>query len=330
MKNSCFILLLMISLPALGATTVSSPQGQIEKDLSSAKPTWLDRVGVSYFTFLDGPGLDSGMHAITPNVLGKPMDDGLRMSNYVSLKYKVSSSLAVDFQMRIQFLLNNANNVDNFSAFRWQSPRVGVSGKLLSGEDWALTGAFNTDFPYFFPEPIGGGVAAQARTTIFNPGLFANFSYTPKNSHWSLLSLVMPRFFIYANRDVAEPQLSRAGFSPRLKNEFMFSIFPSVNYALTPSTGLRLGTEFTYSKLILSSWNPFHGTLNNTDLSSDAWRLAPVPLQLGLTHEFHKALSVSTFLQAFPIAAQRVRRDGTQADFLQTTSVGMWISGTLI
>jgi hypothetical protein len=140
----------------------------------------------------------------------------------------------------------------------------------------------------------------------------------------------MPRFFIYKDRNVAEPQLSRAGFSPTLKNEFTFSVSPSVNYALTSATGLRFGTEFTYNKLIISRWNPFNGSLNNSNTHSDAWRLAPLPLQFGITHEFSEALNVSAFVQGFPIAAQRIRSNGSQVNFINTTSIGMWISGAII
>jgi hypothetical protein len=325
------ILIFLISSSVAIAGEVKLPTGQVETGIKPiSNLDWLKNVGLSYFTFFDGPGLAPGMSEITPNVLGKPADDGLRLSNYASLKYNLTSTLALDFQMRIQWILNNANQVDEFKSVRWQSPRVGVSGKLLAGQNWSLSGAVNTDFPYFFPQPIGGGVAAQQRTTIFNPGLFAKFSYIPSNSRWSIFSLVMPRILFYSDRNVAEPQLSRAGFSPTLKNEFIFSVSPSANYALTHQTGLRFGTELTYNKLILSSWNPFHATINNSDISSDAWRLAPVPLQAGVTHEFSSFLNVSIFLQAFPIAGQRVRRDGSQATFYQTASVGMWISGTLI
>lgn len=292
--------------------------------------SWMKNIGLSYFSFFDGPGLAPGSSTFTPNVLGKPMDDGLRLSNYLSLKYSLSQDLAVDFQARIQCILNNSSQVSPFSALRWQAPRIGISGKLLSGRTWSLSGAINSDLPYFFPQPFGGGVAAQQRTTLFNPGLFAKFSYTPPGSPWSIFSLVMPRIFFYSNRNVAEPQLSRAGFSPSLKNEFILDIAPSINYSLSPATGLRFGTEFIYSKLILSDWNPFHVTLNNTDLSSTAWRLAPIPIQLGVTHEFSSMLNVSVFLQGFPIAAQRIRRDGTQSDFVHTSSIGMWISGTLL
>jgi hypothetical protein len=320
-----------IFLMSLRAFAAAAPAGRVEADLQpEKKSSWLSNFSATYFTFFDGPGLEPGLGSVTPNVLGKPIDDGLRLTNFISLRYKLNPSLALDFQMRIQFIFNNARNLNHFDVFRWQSPRVGISGTLLSGNSWALTGAFNTDLPYFMPQPLGAGTVAQERTTLFTPGLFAKFAYTPKESPWSFFSLVMPRFFLYENRNVAEPQMSRAGFSPQLKNEFIFSISPSVNYALTGSTGLRLGTEFTYSKLILSSWNPFHGSLNNTDLKTDAWRLAAVPIQVGVTHEFSKAFNVSAFVQAFPIAAQRVRQDGSRATFGETASVGMWISGTLI
>lgn len=332
----CFLVKLA-SFPVFAAEGEnSSRQSLTESGESIAKTEnqpgleWVKNFGMSYFTFFDGPGVAPGESNISPNVLGKPIDDGLRLSNFISLKYKMNPKLAIDFQMRVQWVLNNAHSVSQFQVFRWQSPRIGVSGKLLSGNDWTLTGAVNTDLPYFLPQPMGGGYIAGYRTTVFDPGLFTGFSYQPKKSHWSVFSLVMPRFFLYENRNAAEPQLSRAGFSPELKNEFIFDVAPTINYALTRSTGLRMGTEFIYSKLILSSWNPFSASLNVSDTHTDAWRLSPVPLQLGITHNWSEALNLSIFIQSFPIAAQRVRADGSQATFLQTASIGMWISGTVI
>lgn len=319
--------------PCWAAETITSTSVVTSRTTESSQtetPSWTKSIGVSYFTFFDGPGLAPGMQLYTPNVLGKPNDDGLRLNNYISAKYRVSSTLAIDLQMRVQLLFNNAKSVDDFRSMRWQSPRIGISGRLLSGEDWSITGAANTDFPYFFPSPLGGGVAATYRTTVFNPGLFAKFNYSPKSTPWSVSGLLMPRFFVYANRGAAEPQLSRAGFSPELKNEFIFDIAPTFNYAVTRSIGVRLGTEFIYSKLILSDWNPFHATLNASDITSKAWRLAPIPIQLGVTHELSDWMNVSVFVQGFPIATQRVNRDGSSANFLQTASVGMWISGTVI
>jgi hypothetical protein len=57
--------------------------------------------------------------------------------------------------------------------------------------------------------------------------------------------------------------------------------------------------------------------------------LAPLPLQLGITQEIDSAFNISAFIMAYPVAAQRVNRDGSQASFYQTASVGMWINGTL-
>lgn len=293
------------------------------------KPT-PPRFGASYFVFFDGPALANESALATPNVLGLPDDDGLRATVFLSLKYRLSPRWAVDFQSRVQWLFNNAKDTPDFEHFRWQSPRIGISGKILSGEDWALTGAINTDFPYFIPAPIGGGYVAEQRTTVLNPGMFAKFAYTPKGSHWSVSSLVMPRAFFYSDRNAAEPQLSRAGYSPGLKPEFTLSFSPSLNYSVAREVGLRLGTEITYRKLVLSGWNPFDGSLNGSDVNSKAWRLAAVPLQLGVTYEPSEAINVSFFVQGFPIAAQRVRKDGSAASFAETTSVGMWISGAIL
>lgn len=287
-------------------------------------------LGLSYFLFFDGPGLAQGKQNLSPNVLGLPEDDGLRLTNYLSVKYRLTERWALDFQARLQWIVNNARDVSDYQPFRWQSPRIGVSGKILSGETWSLTGAINSDFPYFFPEPFGGGFIAERRTTLFNPGLFAKFNYQPLGSSWSLSSLVMPRVFFYQDRDASEPQLRRAGYSPHLKPELSLSLNPSANYKVTQAVGFRLGTEFTYRKLVLSSWNPFHGSLNGSDTTSDAWRLAPVPFQFGITYEPSAQLNVSVFVQAFPIAAQRVRKDGTEASFGDTASIGMWMSGVIL
>ncbi len=320
------LLLTLFSQAVAWAAAPTSPTGSSTLAVSQEKP----RFGMTYFTFIDGPGLAEGKHNYTPNVLGLPDDDGLRLTAFLSLKYRVSANWSVDFQSRVQWIFNNAKNVTDFEPLRWQSPRIGLSGKMLSGSDWSLSGAINTDFPYFVPPPLGGGFVAERRTTIMNPGMFAKFSYQPVGSKWSVFSLVMPRVFLYADRDAAEPQLSRAGFSPGLKPEFTLSLSPSINYAVSSKVGLRLGTEFTYRKLVLSGWNPLNGSLNGTDINSKAWRLAPVPLQLGVTYEPSEVINVSFFVQGFPVAAQRVRRDGSRANFMETASVGMWVSGTLL
>lgn len=286
-------------------------------------------MGMSYMSFFDGPGLFTDRQSITPNALGNPSDDGLVLMNNLSLKYRLLADLNLDFQMRFHYVMTNGNEVENFEPLRWQSPRLGISTTFFKTENSKLIGAFNTDLPYYFPEPIGGGYIAEKRTTILTPGLFAKYAYTPATSRWSVFSLVQPRYYLYENRNVAENQLSRSGYSPRLKNEFTLSLSPSVNYTFTDHFGMRLGTEFIYKKLVASSWDPTHGTSKSADPESKAWRLQPMPLQLGFTYTFSAMLEVSTYIQGFPVASQRVDKKGKTANFEDTISAGAWISGTL-
>ncbi len=284
--------------------------------------------GLSYFTFFDGPAL-AGNFGVTPNWLGRPLDDGLSFFNLVSLKYRVSETLAIDYQLRVQVLVNNGTGSAGFEQVRWHSPRIGISGKLASGENWTLSGAVNTDFPYLFPAPFGGGFVAEKRTVLFNPGLFANFSYKVPGSKWSFFTLITPRFFVYEDRDAAEPQLTQGGLSPGLKPELALQFSPSLTYELTEKVGLRMGTVIDYRKLVLSSWNPFSASFRTADVNSEAWRLWATPLQVGVNLALSKALNIYTFVNTYPIAAQRERRDGSRASFAETASVGMWINGTL-
>jgi hypothetical protein len=244
-------------------------------------------------------------------------------------KYRIKDDLHLDFQTRFHYVMNNGNDVEDFKPFRWQSPRLGISTTFFKTEKSKLSGAFNTDLPYFFPEPIGGGYIAEKRTTILTPGLFAKYSYVPTTSRWSIFSLVQPRYYIYEKNDVAEKQLERSGYSAKLKNEFTFSLSPSVNYAWTDKFGSRLGTEFVYKKLILSDWNPTNATLKSADLDSKAWRIQPMPLQFGFTYIFSKLAEVSTYIQGYPIASQRIDKNGKATTFEDTVSAGAWISGTL-
>ena len=286
-------------------------------------------MGMNYMSFFDGPGILTDDQSVTPNALGRPSDDGLVLMNNLSFKYKLKGERAVDFQTRFHYVMNNGNDVEDFEAFRWQSPRLGISDVFYKTENGKFSGAFNTDLPYFFPEPIGGGYIAEARTTLLTPGFFAKYVYAPATTRWSLFSLVQPRFYIYGDRNKAEAQLSRAGYSPQLKNEFTLSFSPSANYAFTDKFGTRIGTEIVYKKLIVSDWNPFNSTSRSADPTLKAWRVQPMPLQVGLTYTFSKMLEVSTYVQGFPIASQRVDRLGDTTNFEKTVSAGAWISGTL-
>jgi hypothetical protein len=80
---------------------------------------------------------------------------------------------------------------------------------------------------------------------------------------------------------------------------------------------------------VISDWNPFNSTSRSADPKSKAWRLQPMPIQLGLTYSFSKLFEVSTYIQGHPIASQRINKDGKVARFEKTVSAGAWINGTL-
>ena len=291
--------------------------------------TFFQKLSMSYMSFFDGPGLYQEEKNTTPNALGKPADDGLMLSNNISFKYFLNQKYALDFQARTNWVMNNATRSEDFKSWRWQSPRFGISTTFFKTENSKLTGAFNSDLPYYFPEPIGGGYIAEQRTTLATPGFFAKYTYQPLETKWSIFSLVQPRYYIYQDRNVAEPQYSRAGFSPQLKNELTLSFSPSANYAFTDKFSFRLGTEIIYKKLIASEWNPFNGTQRAADPDSKAWRLQALPIQTGLNYLFSKKFELSLFLQGYPFAEQRIDKLGNQADFQDTISFGAWLSGTL-
>jgi hypothetical protein len=314
--------------------TISSPvkaQSQLSVANSGLTTTsdWWKKFSLSYMSFFDGPGVFTDNQSITPNALGKPADDGLMLSNNFSFRYYLNSDYALDFQARTNYVFNNGTETANFDPWRWQSPRFGISTTFFKTENGKLTGAFNSDLPYFFPAPIGGGYIAEKRTTIATPGFFAKYSWTPTYTRWSIFSLVQPRFYIYQDRHVAEAQYSRAGYSPELKNELTLSFSPSANYSFTDKFGFRLGTEFIYKKLVASSWNITNGSSKSADPTSRAWRLQPLPIQTGFTYIFSKMFEVSTFIQGFPIANERADKKGKRASFEDTVSVGAWISGVI-
>ncbi len=322
--------LLFSALGFAQSTTMSLPQNTSETSVSGGWRKYTEKLGMTYMSFFEGPAILTDDQSITPNALGLPADDGLLLNNNVSFKYKFRGERAVDFQMRFFYVFNNGTDSEDFEAFRWQSPRLGISDTSWKTENAKFSGAFNTDLPYFLPEPIGGGYIAAKRTTLASPGFFAKYAYTPVTSRWSFQSLVQPRLYIYENRHVAEKQLGRAGYPiPELKNEFLLNFSPSVNYAFNDKLGTRLGTEIIYKKLVISDWNPFNSTSRSADPKSKAWRLQPMPLQLGFTYSFSKMFEVSTYIQGHPIASQRMDKDGKVARFEKTVSAGSWINGTL-
>ena len=306
-----------------------SQVGVSQADLKNGADSKSSRFGITYFSFFDGPGLDPDLRAFPPNQFGRPSDDGLNFFNVISFRYKIGSNLAIDLQTRSVLILNNGVNSTQFEPFRWESPRVGVSGKLASGKDWKLTGALNTDLPYMLPSPLTG-YTSRERKIVFNPGMFANFSYQPSGSRWSVFAVLSPRFFIYAEDDALEPQSRRANFSGRNKPELALALTPTLNYQLSSKAALTSGIVLDYRKQVGSSWNPFQASMvNNGD--SPAWRLQPIAMQMGVTYEANSALRIYPFIQGVPIAAQRVSASsGQQASLTDTLRFGMWISGSIL
>jgi hypothetical protein len=287
-----------------------------------------ENFGITYFSFFNGPGLHPDSFAYSPNQLGRPANDGINFLNQLSFRYKFSKNLALDFQSRFYIIVNNHTSNPNFKFLRWEAPRIGISGKLLSGENWTLTGAVNTDFPYFLPSPFTG-YQARERTAVLTPGMFAAFKYKPKGSRWSLFSVVSPRFFIYANRNAGEPQMASSGFAPGNKAELILAFQPTINYQISEKVNFSLGTSVDYRKQVVSDWNMLDASLvlNGND---PAWRLAALPLNLGVTFNISPEINLFPFVSIYPIASQRYdAKRQEQAGFFKSASVGMWISGTV-
>lgn len=316
----------------VGNVAHSAPTSQNFELKTQQTATFFDdvrkKIGINYFSFFYGPGIHPDKNLFNPNQLGKPENDGVYFQNQVSVRYKFTSNLAFDFQSRFKIILNNSTGNADFTVLRWETPRVGVSGDLLSGKNWTLTGAINTDFPYSFPAPFTG-YQAQKRTVVFNPGMFASFRYQPVGSRWSIFSVVSPRYFFYSERNTAESQMSYGGYIPQNKPELIIAILPTLNYNFNEKMSLSLGTNIDYRKQIISTWNIFKTSLlSNGD--SPAWRLNAIPVNLGLTYSISKSLTFFPFVSAYPIAAQRIDAiTGKQASFLQSASVGMWVNGTV-
>jgi hypothetical protein len=326
--------LLGISHFAESSLPESVPSGQsielveTRSFFDSVSESLSEKLGITYFSFIYGPGVIEKNFSFNPNQLGKPENDGVYAQNQVSIRYKFSSNMALDFQFRTRLFLTNGVDKSDFTYFRWEAPRIGLSGKILSGEDWSLVGAINTDFPYFMPAPFTG-YQAQRRTVIFNPGMFANFKYEPRHSRWSVFSVVSPRYFFYTDRSAADDQLIRAGFIPENKPEMIIALQPTVSYLVYPKIKITLGSTIDYRKQVVSDWNPLKASLaSNGD--NAAWRLYAVPLTLGLSYSYSSALSIFPFVSTYPIAIQRKdANSGHQATLLESTSIGMWINGTI-
>jgi hypothetical protein len=252
--------------------------------------------GLSYFTFFTGPSLTSD-EWVTANFRG-PTNNSVNTANLISLKVRLTDNFYFDAQTKIDwFMVTNPRGKDPYVNF--DRVRVGVSGDLWKSGYWKLSGAANSDIPYF-------GYTAEQRKLLFSPGLFANLSYIRPDSKWSMWALVQPRVWIYSDRFAVEPEWIRGNQRPGEKFESIMSFSPTVNYAVTEKFGLRSGVTIDYRKTVENDWGN--------------WIRWALPLTTGFTYTFSKALSTYTFVETFPF-------DGGIRN--QTASVNMWISGNV-
>ena len=293
--NFCAFIFLVVNFSAAIAATQPNTKPLSEQSFK-------ERLGMGYFFFFDGPNLGDGTDLVTnrTGVTGVPIN-----SYYIfSFKYKLNEKYSFDVQPGVQHWYTRVPRA------RFDRVRVGFSGKLWQSGFWTLDGAANTDLPYT-------GYTAKERTLIFSPGLFAGLSYRPTNSRWSMYTLVMPRVWFYADKDAVEPEWSAARRDPGEKFQSIMQFTPTVNYAITDKFGLRSGIGIDYRKWVKDEWT--------------TWRRWDTPITAGVTYSFNKAFNVYAFLQSFPLdgnrpGLNRPPRNGFQAD---TTSFGMWLSGTI-
>ena len=284
--------------PTNGATTNGASE-------TSTRPGVLDTVskylGATYFTFFDGPGVGEGF-GFSPNLLGRAHDAGWTTWTNLSARLKVTENLAIDYQFRLQQVVTNQFE------FRSQGGRLGISGTLLKGENWSLTGALNSDIP-------GVGQITQARTILLNPGLFSSFNYKPKGSRWSVFALVAPRVWFYSDRLAMEEQALKGGAVPGQKPDFIFSIQPSINYAISERSGLRSGITIDIRK-----------NANSPDVVR--WF---APVDVGYTYSLNKYFNIYPHLRVSTPLDNGLRRDLNRVvPWTHTASLGIWLNGTIL
>lgn len=264
-----------------------------------------DYVGLTYFSFFDGPGVGEPI-GLSPGPNGRPIDTGLGVWTNLSVRLKVTQRLAVDYQFRLQQIFTNEWE------FRNQGGRLGVSGTFFKVGDWEFKGALNTDIP-------GVGQIPTERTLIANPGFFAQLSYRPSGSRWSMFSMVRPRVSFYRSNSAMavqdEQQNLPAGAKPQIALEFN----PSANYAISEKHGLRAGITVDYRKNAIGSFNRWF------------W-----PVDLGYTYTYSSWLSFYPHMRFSTPLDNGLRETlasarGRSADpWTHTMSVGLWVHGTIL
>jgi hypothetical protein len=281
-------------------TIVKPAEAQTDEEVKEQK--FVDRLGMSYFFFFDGPNMENG-HDVVTNRMGRT---GNPINTYylISFKYKLTERFYLDAQTGWQQWYTRVPRG------RFDRVRVGISGNLWKEGDWSLDGAANSDMPYT-------GYTANQRSLLFSPGLFAGLSWRPKHSPWSFYALVMPRVWFYSDRLAVEPEWREARRDPGEKFESIIQFTPTINYAISDKFGLRSGLGIDFRNWVKDDWW--------------TWRRWDTPVSAGVTYAFSKQLNVYTFLQTFPLDSNRrgLNRGPMNGFRSETTSLGMWISGTL-
>jgi hypothetical protein len=285
MKLMLFVLILLSSSWALAQAKNVSP--------------W----GMNYFSFWEGHSLGDGKTA--KNELGGRLDDGLQLFNLISTNYKLNDRIALDLQTRLEhipitFRGDTKRGRDTEPSWRFQGLRIGISGKLASGEKWSLKGAFNTDIPGL------NGRDARFRTTIFNPGLFTGFTYQ-MTDRWSIYAILSPRIFFYSDNDAVEPEWTASGRSPGQKPRMILATSPSINYAFNDAYGMRAGLDLSFRQFV--------------DSDPTYLKRWPTSAAAGPTFVINKHLNIWTYVMAWPFDGKKTH--------LETTSWGAWINGVI-
>jgi hypothetical protein len=303
--NTRFHAVLLVAGMLGSSVALPSTENSTEMEKPPEK-NWVERnFGMNYNSFFYGPGLGLPLD-LPPGMTGAPADTGLNFFNLVSVKWKFSERFALDVQFRNQLVVTNQWE------FRHQGQRFGISGTLLKGEDWSLTGAVNSDVPI---RAILGQIPSE-RTLLVNPGMFATFNYAPKGSAWSLFALLAPRFWLYTDREaVAIQDVANGG--TRNKPEYSIYVNPSVNYALNEKVGFRLGTTIEYRKNI--GW--------------ESGRRNFMPMEVGVTYALSPKFNIYTYLLTSTPLDDSLRRAQLKTDnppsWTQTASINVWLSGTI-
>jgi len=290
----------LIALICTAFTLQAFAQSGVSTNEGKVPDSFVQRLGMTYFTFYDGQSLeDPGFFGgkLGKNERGRPINgnDGYSAFNNISITYKLTERINFDQQTRLEYVHNDKRE------WRFQGMRVGISGRLLSGKNWSLKGAFNTDIPEL------NGYNERARTTIFNPGLFAGLAYTI-NERWSLYSVLTPRFYFYRDDRAVESQWAAAGRDPGDKRRFELRGSPTLNYQVNDRFGIRGGFDIQIVNRIRD---------DRTELT----RFPTTSVNLGPTIAVNKALNLYIFARTFPFDGLKARKE--------TLSLGAWINGVI-